>query len=124
MYVMSCEDSSFEDMYYVARLIAREVEELGGTWGAYVYNHEMAVAEYNDGESSVNYFEMDISKDIDISVVRDNVSDTIRAQYECWHEYDCCGCWFLSNLSIILQYAAFDDKPATFIVRIAAARNI
>lgn len=123
MYVTSCEDSSFEDMYYVARLIAREVEELGGTWGAFVYNNEMAVSEYNDGESSVSYFEMQISNDTDIPVVRNNVTDTIRAQYECWHDFDCCGCWFLSGLSIIRQYAYF-DSPSTYIVKLSAARNI
>jgi len=127
MYVMSCEDSSFGDMHYVARLITREVEELGGTWGAFVYNHEMAVAEYNDGESSVSYFEMEISNNTDISIVRNKVSESIRAQYECWHEYDCCGCWFLSDLSIVRQYHRADAPTGAlnnYIVRVSAGRNI
>ena len=127
MYVMSCEDSSFGDMHYAARLIAREVEELGGTWGAWVYNGEMSVADYNDGESSVHYFEMDISNDIDILALRNEVSLTIRGQYECGHLHDCCGCWFLSTISIVKQWP--NEPPhagsrCRYIVRLSLGRNV
>ena len=127
MYVMCKEDSSFKNMHYVARMIAYEVEELGGIWGAFVYNDEMAVAKYNDGESAVSYFEIDIGNNIDISVVRNRTSASIRGQYECSHEHDCCGCWFLSGLSIVRHYYRPDGPDGclnTYIVRISTGRNV
>lgn len=122
MYVMSTEDPEFMHMPFLAADIAHEVEERGGSWGAFVYNEEMAVAEYNDGESVVRYLEMDISDDVSIPEIINAVSILARNYYECGHEFDCCGCWFFGNLTIRKLYELPDSE--THIVRATWGRNI
>ena len=122
MYVMSTEDPEFVHMPFLAADIAHEVEELGGSWGAFVYNKEMAVAEYKDHESGVQYFEMDISDDVDIHDINTKVWRLARDFYECGHDFDCCGCWFFATLNITKMHTFPESR--THIVRASWSRNI
>jgi len=101
MYISSTKDELFPELPWSAKLILWEVEERGGTWGAWCY-HEFVVATYNDAEEDVAYYELDIClTDKDITEIKRAVSTRMREGTECWHDHDCCGCLFFSRLEII-----------------------
>lgn len=102
MYISSRKDELFRELPWSAKLILWEVEEMGGTWGAWYYEEfEVAICESYDGYR-VEYYELDICMtDKDVTEIKRAVSTRMRDDSECWHTHDCCGCLFFSRLEMI-----------------------
>lgn len=101
MYISSTKDELFPELPWSAKLILWEVEERGGTWGAWFYK-EFEVATFEDQEGSFAYYELDIGMtDKDVNEIKRHVSNWMRESTECGHWHDCCGCLFFSRLELI-----------------------
>ena len=118
MYISNSEEQSFELLPYSAKLLAYEVEEAGGEWGAWVYE-EFEAATFRGMDGGVKYYPLNIhmtSKDV--MEIRNRAAQRMRDENECGHWHDCCGCWFFSGLSLIREY---DNR---WIVRESWGRNL
>ena len=118
MYISNSQEEAFDLLCYGAKLIAYEVEDEGGEWGAWVYE-EFEVATFENMDGGVKYYTLDIhmtSKDV--MEIRNKVARRMRDETECGHWHDCCGCSFFSGLSLIREY---DNR---WIVRESWGKNI
>lgn len=121
MYITNSQEQAFDLLCYSAKLLAYEVEEAGGEWGAWVYE-DFEVATYDNGENGTRYYTLNIhmtSKDV--MEIRNRVAQRMRDENECGHWTDCCGCWFFSGLSLIRERGSYDNH---WIVRESWGRNI
>ena len=126
MYLTDINDVHSTELSLAQYLVAEALQGAQHTWGVWYYTDEegagdQAITESSDG--TVVYWKINSSASVEeMSAIMRNVRGELAQQLSCSCQHDCCGCYFLSNMSAATLYETPNDN--TYIIVENYGRNV
>ena len=124
MYITDIMDEAIEQLSISQYNVVEVLEERGKSWGIWLQDGIVGDrADEENYEGGTSYWRLTSSASFhEMKLYMNEVGKRVSGYYFCFHEHDCCGCWFFSGISVALEDSIGEENG--YIISERYRRNV